>query len=57
MYTQIQTGGKFGMVTLENSLKALYETKQISLEDAVAKTSRPDDFMKLIGAAPAGITR
>jgi twitching motility protein PilT len=57
MYTQIQTGGKFGMITLENSLKALYESKQISLEDAVSKTSRPDDFLKLIGAAPAGMSR
>lgn len=52
MYTQIQTGGKFGMITLETTLKNLYETKQISLEDALSKTSKPDDLMKLIGQAP-----
>ena len=57
MYTQIQTGGKYGMITLESTLKTLYETKQISLEDAVSKTSRPDDFMKLIGQNPASMTR
>lgn len=57
MYTQIQTGGKYGMVTLETSLKVLYETKQISLEDALVKTSRPEDFLKLIGQNPATMSK
>lgn len=57
MYTQIQTGAKYGMVTLETSLKALYESKQISLEDAIVKTSRPDDFLRLIGQNTASMTR
>lgn len=57
IYTQIQTGGKFGMVTLESSLKVLYESKQISLEDALSKTSKPDDFLKLIGQNPTTMMR
>jgi len=52
MYSQIQTGGKYGMVTLETTLKNLYETKQISLEDALAKTTKGEDFLKLVGAPP-----
>jgi twitching motility protein PilT len=57
IYTQIQTGGKYGMITLESSLKALYESKQISLEDALSKTSKPDDFLKLIGQNPANMMK
>jgi len=52
MYTQLQTGGKYGMITLEASLKALYERRLISLEDAISKTSRPEDFLKMIGQGP-----
>jgi len=54
IYSSIQTGQKYGMQTLENALRDLYLNKQIAYEDAVSKTSRPDDLIRMIGAAPAG---
>lgn len=53
IYSAIQTGQKFGMQTLENSLKELYFNRLISYEDAVSKTSRPEDLVRMIGAAPS----
>ncbi|MGE5707168.1 MAG: twitching motility protein PilT, partial [Bacteroidota bacterium] len=52
IYSSIQTGQKYGMETLENALKELYFNKIITYEDALSKTSRPDDLMRMIGAAP-----
>ncbi len=52
IYSAIQTGQKFGMQTLENALKDLYFNRLISYEDAISKTSRPDDLIRMIGAAP-----
>ena len=50
MYSAIQTGGRLGMVTLENSLAELVKKKLIRPEDALAKSSRPDELEKLISA-------
>jgi Tfp pilus assembly pilus retraction ATPase PilT len=36
------------MQTLEHSLKALYTKSQITLEDAMGATSRPEEFKRLI---------
>jgi twitching motility protein PilT len=54
VYSSIQTGGKFGMQTLEMALRDLYLAKQISFEDALAKSSRPDDLAKMLGGTPGG---
>jgi twitching motility protein PilT len=54
IYSAIQTGQKFGMQTLETCLKDLYFGKQVSYEDALSKTSRPEDLIRMIGAAPSG---
>ncbi|MEB3300084.1 MAG: type IV pilus twitching motility protein PilT [Candidatus Sericytochromatia bacterium] len=54
IYSSIQTGQKFGMQTLENALRDLYLSKAISYEDAISKTSRPDDLVRMLGAAPSG---
>ncbi|MBC7542630.1 MAG: type IV pilus twitching motility protein PilT [Candidatus Sericytochromatia bacterium] len=51
MYSSIQTGSKYGMITLEAALKNLYDNKLITFEDALLKTSRPDDFMRMCGVA------
>ncbi len=51
IYSAIQTGGKYGMVTLEAALKNLYDNKLVLFEDALLKTSRPDDFMRMCGVA------
>ena len=58
MYSSIQTGGRLGMVTLENSLSDLVKKKLIRPEDALAKSSRPEDLEKLIAAelASSGIS-
>ncbi len=52
IYSAIQTGGNQGMKTLENSLRDLYQAGTISFEHAISKTSRPEEFMKMIGGAP-----
>jgi twitching motility protein PilT len=54
IYSAIQTGQKFGMQTLETCLKDLYFNKLIAYEDAISKTSRPEDLIRMIGAAPSG---
>ncbi len=48
IYSAIQTGGRLGMVTLENGLADLVKKKLIRPEDALAKSSRPEDLEKLI---------
>lgn len=49
MSTVMHTGGQFQMHTMEQSLKALYQQNEISFEDALAATSDPETFKKLIG--------
>jgi twitching motility protein PilT len=38
------------MVTLETALKDLYVKGLVNYEDAVGKTSRPEEFKRLIAA-------
>ena len=51
IYSAIQTGGKLGMMTLERVLADLYRSGDITFESAVSKTSRPDEFQRLVGGA------
>jgi twitching motility protein PilT len=44
LYTDIQTGGQFGMQSLDQHLLQLLSERKISYEDAIAKTSNPRDF-------------
>ncbi|HEY9841348.1 MAG: type IV pilus twitching motility protein PilT [Candidatus Sericytochromatia bacterium] len=55
IYSSIQTGAKYGMVTLEMNLRDLYLARQITFEDAMQKTSRPDDFQRLINESGASV--
>jgi twitching motility protein PilT len=49
IYSTMQTGqGKFGMQTFNQSLAHLVLTRQISREDALAKSSSPDELLELI---------
>jgi Tfp pilus assembly pilus retraction ATPase PilT len=42
------------MVTLETSLKDLYHRGLVTFDDALSKTSRPEDFKRLLlGASGA----
>ena len=51
MYSAIQTGAQHGMQTLETALANLYKQKLISAEDALSKSSRPDELKRLIGVS------
>ncbi|MDX2085530.1 MAG: type IV pilus twitching motility protein PilT [Candidatus Melainabacteria bacterium] len=54
IYSSIQTGAQFQMQTLETALKELYQKGIVTFEDALSKTSRPEDFKRLIsGTASA----
>ncbi|MDI9405330.1 MAG: type IV pilus twitching motility protein PilT [Chitinophagaceae bacterium] len=48
LYSQIQTGGQSQMQTLEKSLSDLVISKQITLEEALAKTGKPEELKRLI---------
>jgi len=50
IYSAIQTGGNQYMQTLETALKNLYNKRLITYEDALAKTSRPDDLKRLLNS-------
>lgn len=52
IYSAIQTGAQYGMQTLEIALKNLYKAGKITMEDALQKSQRPDEFKRL-----ANITR
>ncbi|MDI6738895.1 MAG: type IV pilus twitching motility protein PilT [Candidatus Edwardsbacteria bacterium] len=49
IYSLIQTGSKFGMVSLDQSLKELFLKNLVTLEDALAKSSNPVDLEQSIG--------
>lgn len=51
MYSAIQTGAAQGMQTLETALANLYRQNLVSAEDALAKSSRPDELRRLINLA------
>ena len=48
IYSTIQMNQGMGMQTLEMALANLYNQKKISLEDALSKTSRPDELKRMI---------
>jgi twitching motility protein PilT len=54
IYSSIQTGSQYQMQTMETSLKDLYQRGVITFDDALSKTSRPEDFKRLITGA-AGV--
>jgi twitching motility protein PilT len=53
IYGAIQTGGKLSMQTLEKVLADLYKAGTISFEEAMSKTSKPDELQRLVGSGPA----
>ena len=50
IYSTIQMNQGMGMQTLEMALATLYKKKLISLEDALSKTSRPEEFKRMINS-------
>jgi twitching motility protein PilT len=49
IYSQLQTGGQFGMQTLERALANLVQAAEISREEALAKAGKPDELARLMG--------
>jgi twitching motility protein PilT len=59
IYSQMQVGQtKFGMQTLNQSLIACLQRREITLDDAVGRSNDPDEFRNLLStaqsAAPGG---
>ena len=48
VYSSIQTGAKMKMQTMEQNLANLVKTGVISMEEAIAKSSRPDELQRLV---------
>lgn len=48
IYNALQTGSKYGMQTMEQSLFDLYKAKQITYEEAMNHTSHPEDLRRMI---------
>jgi len=49
IYSTIQMNSGVGMQTLEMALKDLYQKNLITLEDAISRSSRPDELKRSIG--------
>ncbi|ERN40729.1 pilus retraction protein PilT [Rubidibacter lacunae KORDI 51-2] len=50
IYSAIQTGMRLGMQTMEQALSNLVNSNTISFEEAVSKSSRPDELQRLVSA-------
>ena len=49
--TAIQTGGQYGMQTMDQSLRDLHLQKMISLDDALGRAIHPEELRKMIREA------
>lgn len=54
IYSAIQMGGNIGMQTLETSLAQLVKQGFVTYDDAATKTSRLEDFNRLVGQNQQG---
>ena len=59
IYSQMQIGQeKFGMQTMNQSLAALFQRGQISMDDALGRSSDPEELRQVLGQGrPAGARR
>jgi twitching motility protein PilT len=51
--SMMQAGKKHGMQTLNDALYQLYMGREVSKDECLRVTSRPNDFLRMIGEAPA----
>ncbi|MBI4534006.1 MAG: type IV pilus twitching motility protein PilT [Candidatus Melainabacteria bacterium] len=49
IYSAIQMGGAQGMQTLESCLAQLVKNSLVNFDDALTKSSRPEDFQRMVG--------
>src|SRR5450759_4393137 len=58
IYSQMQVGqDKFGMQTMNQSLCSLFQKRLISLEEALGRTSDPDELKQMISNPAGGMQR
>jgi twitching motility protein PilT len=58
IYSAMQSGqDKFGMQTFNQSLATLYFQKQITLEQAIQRSSQPDELQEMINRGAGLVTR
>ncbi len=56
IYSQMQIGqDKFGMQTMNQSLAALFQRRLITMDDAIARSSDPDELKQLISGGGAAV--
>ncbi len=53
--SQIQTGAKYGMCLMDDSLFKLWRDELVTAEDAMTKAQNPDDLAQRIAAAKRGM--
>ena len=49
IYSLMQAGKKHGMQTMNDSLQMLYLKGEVSLSDAVKRSSDPNELLKAVG--------
>ena len=58
IYSQMQVGqDKFGMQTMNQSLYSLFSKRLISLEEALGRSSDPDELKQMISNPSVGMQR
>ena len=48
IYSMIQSGQKYGMKTMNQSLSELYNARKISVQDAMAYSSNPQELSEML---------
>jgi twitching motility protein PilT len=52
--SSMQSGKKYGMQTLNDSLYQLYMNREVTLEDCLRSTPEPNDFLRMVGEPVPG---
>jgi twitching motility protein PilT len=52
IYSMMQSGKKFGMQTLNDSLYQLYQAREVTDEECLRVSSDPNEFLRMIGRTP-----
>ena len=55
IYSAMQTGGKFGMQTMDAALVELVQHRKISRQEAEKRSSNPDELRRLAGGSGVGV--
>jgi twitching motility protein PilT len=52
IYSSMQSGKKFGMQTMNDSLYQLYVSREVTQEECMRVSSDPNEFLRMIGEKP-----